>query len=205
MVMTRSIKRKADAALEDVRPVKKVATTPISPASNPDLEDTTQGATAPSFPQPVDDFPLFPLLPVEVQLQIFEAAVFPLAAHPRILNLTTTLEPTFDRLTRSVTNGWALSVPNRAQLHALNPYSVARSLLISGSPTAARVAREFLRDPHHEVWLPPRYSPQLLSLDLSLHSDVFLLPDDLRGFLNMRRALPAASCKVRRTRGVCGA
>lgn len=49
--------------------------------------------------------------------------------------------------------------------------------------------------------MPPRYSPQLLGLDLSLHSDVFLLPDDLRGFLNMRRALPAASRKARKDEG----
>lgn len=137
---------------------------------------------------PLAGFPMFPLLPMELKLQIIEEAMAALD-QPRIVLLDTKMVPCFDPVTRGITSGWELTISNRVQVQQENPFELARSLLHIG-PSGESVAEPFLDE--HTVWHPARYCPELKDgLDLSLSTDIFCLPNDLYKFFSVRSLTPA--------------
>lgn len=180
--MALGLKRKQDGVIEDHQARKRVKT----------AHDSNAPAPPPIRPsKPAIDFPMFSLLPMELQLQIFEQALEDLADKPRIALLGATSTPCFDKSTpgRGVTIGWTLIVENSEELHRDNPYDLAHRLL-QICPSGAHIAKRFFKS--HVVWDPPHYCGALQNLDLSLDSDIFWLPDDLYQFFSTRAGTAAS-------------
>lgn len=162
----------------------------------------TVDQTSSRLKEPVGTFSMFELLPTEIQFHVFEQALADIDK-PRICLLDVATIPCFGQshFDRGLTMGWSLSVHNRTRIHSENPFRLARSLLDT-CPSGAYVAERFLQS--HVVWDPPHYCAELKTLDLSLSSDVFWLPDDLYEFFALR-SIPAAcaetgrdECRIRR-------
>lgn len=125
-------------------------------------------------------FHFFQLLPVELQLMVFEE-FFRAEQKPRIVLLDAEgCKGPLDWEKRP-TLSWRLTVNNREQLHWENMSAVARGLLALCS-SSRRVATQFLDRPQRVIKEAPEEHPALMGLGLSLRHDLFWLPDTLAPF-----------------------
>lgn len=133
------------------------------------------------------DFYYFQLLPVELQLMVFEEFIRA-AQKPRIVLLNAEgCEGVLD-WEKKPRLGWRMAVDNREQLHWENISAVARGLLALCS-SSRRVATQFLDRPQRVIKKAPEKHPALMGLGLSLEYDLFWLPDTLAPFIAFHRRL----------------